>query len=138
MANPIVENDTFSHIFSFTQADVEAFAQITGDKNPVHLDQAFAEKTPFGRRIVHGAFIGAIVSKVLGMDFPGQGTIYRQQQTKFVRPAITGLSYILELKVLSTKPKIHLAIIEIKIKEIDTDLLVAEGQATVLNSSRII
>ncbi|HSK66493.1 MAG TPA: MaoC/PaaZ C-terminal domain-containing protein, partial [Anaerolineales bacterium] len=51
--------------------DVRRFAEIVGDLNPVHLDEAFAENSFFKKRIVHGAFLGGLISKVLGMDFPG-------------------------------------------------------------------
>jgi acyl dehydratase len=56
--------------------DVKKFAEIVGDLNPIHLDVEFAERSFFKQRIVHGAFLAGLISKVLGMDFPGQGTVY--------------------------------------------------------------
>ena len=55
---------------------VDAFAAITGDKNPVHVDGEFAKTTRFGRRIAHGMLSVGIISAILGNDFPGPGSIY--------------------------------------------------------------
>nr|WP_241244251.1 MaoC family dehydratase [Marinitoga sp. 38H-ov] len=65
---------------------VETFAEITGDKNPVHLDENFASKTMFKNRIVHGILSVGLISAVLGMEFPGPGTIYMKQDSKFLKP----------------------------------------------------
>ena len=66
----------FEHLFSFTQKDVEAFAKVTGDNNPVHLDESYAAKTMFKRPIMHGMLGATVFSKVFGTMFPGEGTIY--------------------------------------------------------------
>ncbi|HNV06659.1 MAG TPA: MaoC family dehydratase [Petrotogaceae bacterium] len=65
---------------------VDTFAQITGDKNPIHLDEEFAKTTVFGRRIAHGILTIGLVSEVLGMEFPGKGTVYMKQDAKFLKP----------------------------------------------------
>ncbi|AEX84922.1 enoyl-CoA hydratase [Marinitoga sp. 1135] len=65
---------------------VETFAEITGDKNPVHLDEEYASKTIFKKRIAHGILSVGLISAVLGMEFPGPGTIYMKQDTKFLKP----------------------------------------------------
>jgi 3-hydroxybutyryl-CoA dehydratase len=65
---------------------VETFAEITGDKNPVHLDEEFASKTIFKKRISHGILSVGLISAVLGMEFPGPGTIYLKQDSKFLKP----------------------------------------------------
>jgi 3-hydroxybutyryl-CoA dehydratase len=65
---------------------VESFAEITGDKNPIHLDEEFASHTLFKKRIVHGMLSVSIISSILGMEFPGPGTIYMKQEVKFLKP----------------------------------------------------
>ncbi|HOO76129.1 MAG TPA: MaoC family dehydratase [Tepiditoga sp.] len=65
---------------------VDLFAEITGDKNPVHLDEEFASKTPFKHRIAHGVLVVGLISEVLGMEFPGNGTIYMKQDAKWLKP----------------------------------------------------
>ena len=82
-----------------SSADVQKFAETVGDLNPVHLDEEFAEKSFFKKRIVHGAFLGGLISKVLGMDFPGQGTIYISQTSVFKRPVYVDTSVTVEVKV---------------------------------------
>lgn len=69
-----------------TEADVQAFAMITHDYNSVHLDDEYAESTPFKRRIVHGMWAAGLISSVLGTRFPGMGVIYVSQSLKFTRP----------------------------------------------------
>ena len=70
--------------------DVEAFARLSGDTNPVHLDEAYAEKTRFGHRIDHGMIALAYISAVLGSHFPGPGTIYLSQKASFKKPVYHG------------------------------------------------
>src|SRR5215204_5524998 len=79
--------------------DVKKFAEIVGDLNPIHLDAEFAEKSSFKKRIVHGAFLAGLISKVLGMDFPGQGTVYLSQNSVFKRPVYVDSEISVEVKV---------------------------------------
>jgi 3-hydroxybutyryl-CoA dehydratase len=69
-----------------TSADLEAFAAVTGDDNPLHLDEAFAAATSFRGRIAHGMLMAGYISAVLGADLPGHGSIYISQTLKFRRP----------------------------------------------------
>ena len=71
-------------------ADIEAFAQVSGDDNPVHLDEAYARTTTFGQRIAHGMLSGAYISAVIGTQLPGPGTIYVSQALRFRRPVKIG------------------------------------------------
>ncbi|HVK42149.1 MAG TPA: MaoC family dehydratase [Phenylobacterium sp.] len=71
-------------------ADVEAFAAVSGDTNPVHLDEAYAQTTPFQGRIAHGMLSGAYISAVLGTKLPGPGAIYLTQSLRFRRPVRIG------------------------------------------------
>lgn len=73
-----------------TEADIVLFAQVSGDNNPVHLDEAFAAQTPFKTRIAHGMLSAAYISAVIGTQLPGPGTIYMQQALRFKRPVKIG------------------------------------------------
>jgi 3-hydroxybutyryl-CoA dehydratase len=73
-----------------TEADIVLFAQVSGDNNPVHLDEAFAAQTPFKARIAHGMLSAAYISAVIGTQLPGPGTIYMQQALRFKRPVKIG------------------------------------------------
>jgi acyl dehydratase len=74
----------------FSLQDVESFARVTGDENPLHLDEEFASKTRFGKRIVHGMLTASLISAVLGNTLPGPGSIYIEQTLRFLAPVYIG------------------------------------------------
>ena len=71
-------------------ADIEAFAEVSGDNNPVHLDEAYARTTQFGERIAHGMLSAAYISAILGTRLPGPGASYLSQSLRFRRPVRIG------------------------------------------------
>jgi 3-hydroxybutyryl-CoA dehydratase len=71
-------------------ADIDAFAAVSGDTNPMHLDAAYAATTQFGERIAHGMLAAAFISAVLGVKLPGQGAVYLSQSLRFRRPVKIG------------------------------------------------
>lgn len=73
-----------------TGDDLVAFAAVTGDNNPVHLDEAYAAATPFGGRIAHGMLSAGYISAVIGTRLPGPGAIYVSQSLRFRRPVKIG------------------------------------------------
>lgn len=70
----------------FKSDEVEAFAEMSLDKNPIHLDENYAEHSRFGRRIVHGFLVGSLISAVFGTQLPGKGAIYLHQEMDFRKP----------------------------------------------------
>ena len=110
--------------------DVRRFAEIVGDLNPVHLDEAFAENSFFKKRIVHGAFLGGLISKVLGMDFPGQGTIYISQNSIFKRPVYVDTTVRIEIKVTQVIPEKRRLVLDTHVLNSDGDVCMT-GSATV-------
>ena len=75
---------------TISEADLSRFIEITGDMNPLHVDEAFAEKTFFGRRIAHGMLSASLFSTLVGMHIPGVGAIYKSQTLEFLRPVFIG------------------------------------------------
>ena len=73
-----------------TAGDIDAFAAVSGDTNPVHLDAAYAAATPFGERIAHGMLAASYISAVLGVKLPGPGAVYLSQTLRFRRPVKIG------------------------------------------------
>jgi 3-hydroxybutyryl-CoA dehydratase len=110
--------------------DVRRFAEIVGDLNPVHLDEEFAENSFFKKRIVHGAFLGGLISKVLGMDFPGQGTIYISQTSIFKRPVYVDTTVRVEVKVTQVIPEKRRLVLDTHVLNSDGDVCMT-GSATV-------
>ncbi len=75
---------------TFIYDEVKAFAELSLDKNPIHLNEAYAEQTIFGRRIVHGFLVGSLISAVFGTVLPGEGAIYLHQEMNFRKPVYHG------------------------------------------------
>ncbi len=73
-----------------TASDVYAFAELTGDKNPIHMDKEYAEQTFFKHQIAHGALLTGFISAVFGMKLPGPGAIYQKQELSFLKPVYFG------------------------------------------------
>ena len=75
---------------TITGEDVRAFAELTGDRNPVHLDEEYAATTRFGRRIAHGMLGASLISTVLASELPGPGSVYLSQTLRFTAPVYLG------------------------------------------------
>ena len=75
---------------TITDSHITRFAELSGDRNPLHLDDAWAAKTRFGGRIAHGALTAGLISRVLGMELPGTGAVYLSQSCKFLGPVRPG------------------------------------------------
>jgi 3-hydroxybutyryl-CoA dehydratase len=88
-----------------TNDDILAFASLSGDVNPVHLDDDFAAKTIFKKRIAHGFLTGALFSTALGTKLPGPGCVYLSQNMKFRAPVYIGDEVVATVKVTSVDPE---------------------------------
>ena len=75
---------------TISEQDVFAFADISGDFNPLHIDEEYAKRSVFGRRIAHGILTAGIISTVLGAEIPGLGTIFVELHIKFLKPVFLG------------------------------------------------
>ena len=133
----IEQGTTYNYTFRFTQKEVELFAQVTGDKNPVHLDADYAAKTMFKRPIMHGFLGGSVFSKIFGTLFPGEGTIYLKQSMSFMRPMFVDTDYEVRMTVKEVVKEKHRANVETVIVDKNTNEVVINGEATVMNVERI-
>jgi acyl dehydratase len=94
--DPILERDSFTIgeeatiTRTITIEDIEAFAEVSGDVSPIHMNGEYAEGTYFGGRIAHGALVAGVISAVLGTRLPGPGAIYMSQQMRFLAPVRPG------------------------------------------------
>ena len=91
--------DSYTWSRVLTMEDVRSFADITGDDNPIHIDEKAGQRSRFGRPVVHGVYILGLASKVLGRDFPGPGSIAVSLSAKFLRPVPVGEEVTIEVKV---------------------------------------
>ena len=90
---------------TITDTDINDFARVTGDFNPVHLDQAYAERTIFKGRIAHGLLSVGLLSNILGNILPGHGTIYLSQEVKFLAPVRIGDTITARVEVMELIPE---------------------------------
>ncbi|MBL6695559.1 MAG: MaoC family dehydratase [Luminiphilus sp.] len=123
--------DSASYSRLVTEREVELFAAVSGDHNPVHLDPEYAATTQFGECIAHGMLTGAFVSAAIAMELPGPGTIYLGQNLQFRAPVLLGDTVTVYLEVIEkhdTKPWLKLST---TVKNQD-DKEIARGEASVM------
>jgi acyl dehydratase len=113
----------------FSRADVLAFARLSGDDNPIHLDDEAARAAGFTGVIVHGALVTSLISRLLGTRLPGPGTIYLGQETRFRSPVYPGDRLTAHVEVVSVREDKPVIVLRTWIEAADT---VVDGQATVL------
>ena len=117
-----------------TDADIEMFAQVSTDRNPVHLDEAYAQDTIFEGRIAHGMLTAGLVSAVIGEQLPGHGTVYLGQTLKFLGPVRPGDTVVAEVEVTAIDYAKRRVTMETRCLVDDKRVLI--GEATVLAPSR--
>jgi len=92
------------------ERDIQLFAALSGDCNPLHLDAGFAAKTAFKQRIAHGMFSGALISAAVACELPGPGTVYLGQTMSFLQPVKLGDRLTVRLEILEKLPKFRVKI----------------------------
>ena len=116
---------------TITSSDIEMFADVTGDHNPIHVDDAFAKTTRFGRRIAHGMLAASVISSVLANKLPGEGCVYLGQTLQFVAPVFPGdevTARVTVKEIREDKPILKLETICLN----QRNEVVIRGEATVL------
>jgi 3-hydroxybutyryl-CoA dehydratase len=125
--------DQASRTTTITDEMIRAFADLTGDTNPVHLDDAYAAGTRFGRRIAHGMIAAGLISATLANDLPGPGTVYLSQTLQFKAPVHPGDTITTTVEVKSVRPDKPIVTLGTICKN-QNDVMVLEGEAVVLAS----
>jgi 3-hydroxybutyryl-CoA dehydratase len=110
-------------------SDVVGFAEITGDRNPIHLSEHFAARTPFKGRIAHGLYTASLISAVIGTRLPGPGAIYISQTLRFLAPVKIGDTVDAIVEVVDLNDQRRRAELSCKCQVGDT--VVLEGEAMV-------
>lgn len=123
-----------SYAKTISEADVVLFAGISGDDNPVHINEEYAAQTPFKRRIVHGMFSAALISTVAGTRLPGPGAIYVDQQIKFKAPVYIGDTAKATLTITAVDQRRRR--VKAKTDVLVGEKLVATGEATFMVDSK--
>ncbi len=119
---------------TITDKEIEAFAQASGDRNPMHFDDAHAAGTVFKGRIAHGILTASLISAVIGEQLPGHGAIYLSQTLKFRAPVRPGDTVDVLCTVTDVKPEKNRITLDCSCRVGDT--VVLDGEAVVLAPSR--
>ena len=123
--------DKASRTTTITDEMIRAFADLTGDTNPVHLNDAYAAGTRFGRRIAHGMIAAGLISATLANDLPGPGTVYLSQSLQFKAPVYPGDTITTTVEVKNVRPDKPIVTLMTVCKN-QNDMVVLEGEAVVL------
>ncbi len=129
--NMLKVGDVASRTAVATEEVVATFARISGDLNPVHLDESYAKDTIFGSRIAHGLWTASLISAVIGMELPGPGSIYLSQNMKFLSPVYIGDSVTAIVRVTAIRDDKPIVTLETLCVNQD-EKRVLEGEAVVL------
>ncbi len=122
--------DSDSRTLTITDDMIRTFAELTGDTNPVHLDDDYAAGTRFGRRIAHGMIGAGLISATLANDLPGPGTVYLGQSLQFKMPVYPGDTITATVEVLTVRPDKPIVTLATVCTNQD-DEVVLEGEAVV-------
>ncbi|MGB0167463.1 MAG: MaoC family dehydratase [Luteibaculum sp.] len=123
----------FKHKFSYTQEQVDQFAEATGDTNPLHIDEEAGKNSMFGRRIIHGYLGGAVFTKIFGTLLFADGNIYMKQEMKFLKPMFTGKEYEAVITVKEVIAEKNRAIYDCQVVDCETGDVTTMGEAMLMN-----
>ncbi|MDR1379088.1 MAG: MaoC family dehydratase [Synergistaceae bacterium] len=118
--------DSLAH--TVTREDVQQFADLTGDRNPLHVDEEFARNSIFGKPIAHGMFGAGFISAVLGLRLPGPGSLYMDQSLRFKKPVFIGDTITATAEITDLNPEKY----QVRLSTICTNqegAVVIEGEA---------
>ena len=127
--------DKAEHTKIIQDEDIQTFAKLSGDYNPMHVNEEYAKTSMFGKRIAHGMISASLISAVLGMHFPGPGAVYMSQEVKFRKPVFIGDTLTAKGEVVEkfTKKDGKLKFLKIQTNVYKQgDELVTEGYALVI------
>ena len=125
----IKRGDVYEFKHQFSKEQVKDFAQLTGDENPLHVDEAFGSKSKFGRNIVHGIFAGSLFSRLIGMHCPGRDSLYLRQSLDFKGPIFC--DDIVTVRGTVTNKTDSIRIIELKTEILKDGKVVITGLAKI-------
>jgi 3-hydroxybutyryl-CoA dehydratase len=113
-----------------TEADIMAYAGVSGDTNPIHLHDGFARTTRFGQRIAHGMLSAGFISAVIGTRLPGPGSVYISQTMNFTAPVLIGETITAVATITAIDEKRRR--VTLKTQCLNGDKVVIDGEATIL------
>lgn len=128
----IVVGDTASFSRTWDEKDVLNFAELSGDANPLHVDEEYAGTTPFKQRLVHGMLLGALCSRFVGMYLPGKRCLYLSQTLAFKKPVFINDTVLVTGKIIAKSEVTKILTIAITITKGEEVVMVGEAHAQAL------
>ncbi len=125
--------DVFTHEVTYTQEQVNLYAQISGDTNPLHINEEVGKASMFGRCIIHGHLSASVFTKIFGTLLHADGHIYMKQNTTFLKPMFTGNAYRAEVIVKEIFPEKNRVLYETKVVDVATGDTTITGEALLMN-----
>jgi acyl dehydratase len=130
--------DQFKHRFSYTQEDVNMYAKVSGDTNPLHIDEAAGKASMFGRCIIHGYLGGSVFTKLFGTTVFADGNVYMKQLMQFMRPMFTGTEYEAVITVQEIFPEKNRVLYKTEVFNAETNELTITGEALLMNKKQYV
>lgn len=130
--------DSFRHKFSYTQDDVDTYARVSGDTNPLHIDEAAGAASMFGRRIIHGFLGASVFTKIFGALWYADGHVYMSQNIKWLRPMFTDRTYEAVVNVKEIFPDKNRILYNCEVFDAETGDQTIAGEAMLLNKKQYI
>ena len=129
----IAIGDVFTHDIQYTQEQVDLYAKISGDTNPLHVNPEAGKASMFGRNIIHGHFSASVFTKIFGVLFHGEGHIYMKQHTTFLKPMFVDTPYRAVITVKEIFPEKNRVLYETKVIDVATGADTITGEALLMN-----
>ncbi len=131
-------NDQFRHRFRYSQADVDTFARVTGDTNPLHIDPEAGRNSMFGRNIIHGFLGGAVFTKIFGALWKADGHVYMRQTMQWLKPMFVETDYEAVITVKEIFPDKNRVLYDCSIYEVGTGEKTFTGEALLMNKKQYV
>ena len=130
--------DTFKHSFRYNQADVDTYARVSGDTNPLHVDVEAGKKSMFGRNIIHGYLGGSVFTKIFGTLLHADGNVYMKQVMQFMKPMFVDTDYEAVITVKEIFPEKNRILYQTEVFNPATKELTITGEALLLNKKQYV
>jgi len=130
--------DEFRIKFSYTQEDVDTYARVSGDTNPLHIDEQAGKESMFGRRIIHGFLGASVFTRIFGALWYSDGHVYLSQTMKWLKPMFTGIDYEAVVTVKEIFPEKNRVLYDCAVYEVSSGDKTITGEAMLLNKKQYV
>jgi acyl dehydratase len=130
--------DEFRHKYSYTQDDVNTYARVSGDTNPLHIDEAAGKASMFGRNIIHGFLGASVFTKIFGALWYADGHVYMSQNIKWLKPMFVGTEYEAVIRVKEIVKEKNRILYECAVYDVATGEQTIAGEALLLNKKQYV